>query len=85
MARFRPKAQIVGLSHNEATVQQLSLSWGTHPILVDDRGSNDEMVAQAVLVARQTGHVRSGELVAVLAGADNRSRSANVLRLERLP
>jgi pyruvate kinase len=85
MARFRPKAQIVGLSHNEATVQQLSLSWGTHPILVDDRGSNDEMVAQAVRVACQTGHVRSGELVAVLAGADNRSRSANVLRLERVP
>ena len=85
MARFRPKAQILGLSHNEATVQQLSLSWGTLPILVDDRGSNDEMVAQAVRVACQTGHIRSGELVAVLAGADNQSRSANVLRLERVP
>ena len=85
MARFRPQAQIIGLSHNLATVQQLTLSWGTLPILVDDRGSNDEMVAQAVRVARETGHVRSGELVAVLAGADNRSRSANVLRLERVP
>jgi pyruvate kinase len=85
MARFRPKAQILGLSHDPATVQQITLSWGTVPLLVDDRGSNDEMVAQAVRVARETGHVRSGELVAVLAGADNRSRSANVLRLERVP
>ena len=28
MARFRPRAQILGLSHNLATVQQLTLSWG---------------------------------------------------------
>jgi pyruvate kinase len=85
MARFRPKARIIGLSHDPATIQQITLSWGVHPILVADRGSNDEMVAQALRVARDTGHVRSGELVAVLAGADNRSRSANVLRLERIP
>lgn len=85
MARFRPKARIIGLTHNVGTVQQLSLSWGTTPVLVEDRGSNDEMVTQAVRVARDQGYVRSGELVAVLAGADNRSRSANVLRLERVP
>ena len=49
-------------------------------------GSNDEMVRQAVTMARdQRDFARSGEIVAVLAGADNRSRSANVLRLERIP
>ncbi len=85
MARFRPQARIIGLSHNERTVQQLTMSWGTTPVLVKDRGSNDEMVRQAVEVARDRDFVRSGEIVAVLAGADNRSRSANVLRLERVP
>ncbi len=84
MARFRPQAQVLGMSHNPATVGQLTLSWGTMPLLVEDRGSNDEMVRQAVRVARETGRVRHGELVAVLAGSDNRSRSANVLRLERV-
>ncbi len=85
MARFRPQARIIGMSHNERTTQQLTLSWGTTPVLVKDRGSNDEMVRQAVTVARERDYVRSGEIVAVLAGADNRSRSANVLRLERVP
>ena len=85
MARFRPQAQILGLSHNSKTVQQLTLSWGTLPVLVTDQGSNDDMVTQAVRVAREAGHVSSGDLVAVLAGSDNRSRSANVLRLERVP
>ena len=85
MARFRPQARIIGLSHNERTVQQLTMSWGTTPVLVEDRGSNDDMVRQAVQVARDRDFARSGEIVAVLAGADNRSRSANVLRLERVP
>ena len=85
MARFRPRARIIGLSHNPRTVQQLTLSWGTTPVLVDDKGSNDEMVAQALAVAKDLGYVQSGETVAVLAGVDNRSRSANVLRLERVP
>ena len=85
MARFRPRAHIIGLSHNERTVQQLTLSWGTTPIRVKDKGSNEEMVRQAVAVALDQGFARSGETVAVLAGADNRSRSSNVLRLERVP
>ena len=85
MARFRPQARIIGMSHNERTVQQLTLSWGTTPVLVTDKGSNDEMVRQAVEMARDRDFVRSGEVVGVLAGADNRSRSANVLRLERVP
>ena len=85
MARFRPQARIIGLSHNERTLHQLTLSWGTTPVLVTDKGSNDEMVRQAVEMARDRDFVRSGEVVAVLAGADNRSRSANVLRLERVP
>ena len=85
MARFRPQARIIGMSHNERTVQQLTMSWGTTAVLVKDRGSNDEMVRQAVQVARDRDFARSGEVVAVLAGSDNRSRSANVLRLERVP
>ena len=85
MARFRPQARIIGMSHNERTVQQLTMSWGTTPLLVEDKGSNDEMVRQAVAMARDRDFVRSGEIVAVLAGADNQSRSANVLRLERVP
>ena len=84
MARFRPRARIIGLSHNERTVQQLTLSWGITPVLVDDKGSNDEMVRQALEVACDRGYIKQGETVAVLAGADNRSPSSNVLRLERV-
>lgn len=85
IARFRPEAQILGFSVNEATVQQLTLSWGTTPMLIAERDSNEEMVKEAIRHAKAEGHIRSGESVAVLAGSDSRSRSTNVLRIERVP
>jgi len=85
MARFRPRARILGLSSTPATVQQLTLSWGTKPINFSLKASNEDMVHEAIRVATECGEVHPGELVAVLAGSDSRSRSANVLRLERVP
>ncbi len=85
MARFRPEANILGFSVSEATVQQLTLSWGTTPLLMESGGSNEAMVTDAIRLAKAGGYVRAGELVGVLAGSDSRSRSTNVLRLERVP
>ena len=85
MARFRPSARILGFSHNPRTVEQLTLSWGTTPIQLDTEGTNEEMVRRSLDLAREAGHVRSGELVAVLAGTSITARATNVLRLEYVP
>lgn len=85
MARFRPEANILGFSFNEATVQQLTLSWGTTPMLMGKGGTNEEMVAEAMRLAKSAGHIRPGELVGVLAGSDSRAQATNVLRIERVP
>ena len=85
MARFRPEANILGFSTSEATVQQLTLSWGTTPMLMSKGGSNEEMVAEALTLAKGAGLVRAGELVGVLAGVDSRAQATNVLRIERVP
>jgi pyruvate kinase len=85
IARFRPNARILGFSHNPRTIGQLTMSWGTTPILLDKEGSNEDMVKRALQLARDAGYVRPGELVAVLAGSSISSRSTNVLRLEQVP
>jgi pyruvate kinase len=86
MSRFRPHAQILGMSHDPRTVQQLAMSWGTIPMhMPDDAHDETERVARAMELARDSGHVRSGELVAVLAGVSTRARSTNTMRLERVP
>lgn len=85
MARFRPAARIIGLSSDERTVGQLTLSWGTEPIHLPEEGNLDDRVNAALEVARNRGAVAAGELVGVLAGTDVRSRSTNALRIERVP
>ncbi|MFN0028923.1 MAG: pyruvate kinase [Acidimicrobiales bacterium] len=81
MARFRPDAKILGFSPDERTINQLTLSWGATPLPLTQFASNEEMVQEAVAVAKTQGHIRSGDMVAVLAGTDARSRATDVLRV----
>ncbi len=81
MARFRPQTAILGFSTLRRTVQQLTLSWGVTPIVASDIGSYENRVVEAVDLAKQAGHVASGDLVAVLAGM---TEATDVLRLVRV-
>jgi len=53
-------------------------------MLMQQGGSNEEMVLEAIRLAKESGLVRAGELVGVLAGNDSRSQATNVLRIERV-
>jgi pyruvate kinase len=84
-ARFRPKAPILGMSANPRTVQQLTLSWGVHPLLIEPEWSYEYRVNRAIEHAKQAGLVRPGGLVVVLAGISGDSRATDVLRCLRVP
>lgn len=85
MARFRPKARILGFSPDERTVRQLTMSWGATPLYMEQSGGNEALVRSAVRAARDSGELRSGDTVVVLAGSDDRARATDVLRLVRVP
>lgn len=86
IARFRPQMPILGFSPNDRTVRQLTLSWGTTPLAGPTNVDSLEMMQTLVVSARDQGYVRSGDLVAVLAGAGSgRSRATDLLRLVRVP
>lgn len=85
IARFRPQTKILGFSADERTVRQLTLSWGATPIALDPHGDPADQVELAIESARALGHIRSGDTVAVLAGAHGRSRATDQLRLVRVP
>jgi len=87
IARFRPQAQILGFSSDPRTIRQLTLSWGSTPILMPSAGntSNKDMVDSAVAEARTRGLVRRGDIVAVLAGSHGQSPATDVLRVVRVP
>ena len=85
IARFRPTSPILGFSPNERTVQQLSLSWGATPIESPPRTTSEDMVSDALLLAREGGYVRSGDIVVVLAGTTTESMATDTLRVTRVP
>lgn len=85
IARFRPRMPIIGFSPQQRTARQLTLSWGTVPVHVHHHVDNLATMDELIVAARDGGHVRTGDVVAVLAGAGGTSRSTDVLRLARVP
>jgi pyruvate kinase len=87
IARFRPRAQILGFSTNERTVRQLTMSWGAEPHLLDSAEDDpDGQLAGAIEHAVQSGAVRSGDLVVLLFGSGEfQGRAADTVRLLRIP
>lgn len=83
IARFRPKMPIIGFSPRSRTVRQLTLSWGTVPVQASGHVDSIETMDEMILAAREAGHVRSGDVVAVLAGTGG--RSTDMLRLAEVP
>lgn len=84
MARFRPRANILGFTTDPRTFRQLTSSWGTVPMAFDSHGSYEERVAEATQQAKVAGHVQPGDLVGVLAGIDTSSGATDVFRLIRV-
>jgi pyruvate kinase len=86
MARFRPAMPIVAFSPDPRTVRQLTLSWGAIPLQATASVHSLDLMDDLIVAARDEGHVQSGQLVAVLAGAGDESVPAtDVLRLSRVP
>jgi pyruvate kinase len=83
MARFRPEAQLIAVSHDPGVVRALSLSWGVTALALDRFGTTDELVWHAVERVVQSGMVSNGQTVLVLAGAPDRPSGAatDVLRI----
>ena len=81
IARYRPTTPILGFTPDERVRRQLSVSWGATPMTLSGFADNEAMVREAVQTARTEGHVRPGDVVVVLAGADGRSSTTDVLRV----
>ncbi len=86
MARFRPRARLLGLSPSQRTVNALTLSWGVESLTIDYFPSTDDIVWHAVERAVNEGFVVAGDVVVVLAGSPGRSATtaADVLRIVRV-
>jgi pyruvate kinase len=85
ISRFRPSCMLLGVTPSEVTARQLALAWGVTPLCVSDLATTDDIVWCAVEAAVKEGHVRAGDVVAVLAGNPNEEEpTTDELRLVAL-
>ncbi len=85
IARFRPEAPILGFSPEERTVRQLTMSWGATPIKIDRIDDNVTTVHKVLDLAKSLGHLRTGDVVAVLGGSSATIGATDTLRMVRCP
>lgn len=87
IARFRPRARIIGFSPNQRTVNQLTLSWGTTPYLLETGGTDEaENAKRAIESARAHGEISSGDLVVIAGGSSlYDGRVTDNVRIIRVP
>jgi pyruvate kinase len=81
----RPRRPVLALSPLQATRQELALSWGCIPLPMESVDAADEMVAAALRVAREAGHVKPGDDVIITAGLPlNTPGTTNVIKVARV-
>ncbi len=68
VARYRPQAAIVAVTPRAKTQRRCQLYWGVHPILGPSTRNSDEMVANAISLALDSGIVKQGDLTVITAG-----------------
>lgn len=85
VARLRPRRPIVAVTHSPVTWRQLSLTWGVRPVLVEQVGDLDSLVARGVRAAVALGVARAGDQVVVTAGVPiGRPGTTNLLKVVRV-
>jgi pyruvate kinase len=83
VARLRPRRQIVGLSHHQISVQQMSLEWGVVPVLMVQTENVEDLWTRAIESALGSGVIESGDRIVTTAGtAVNLPGSTNVIKVD---
>lgn len=85
-ARVRPAAPIAALTPSPSVARQLTLVWGTFPIITAPADGVRTMVAMACETVAARGFAHSGDIIAIAAGMPfGVAGSTNLLRIEQLP
>ena len=83
MASFRPAVPLIAVTPSPMVQRQLTLFWGTYPLLTKRLSNTDEVVTDAINVAQAKGFLREGDTVVLTAGVVGNVRSATNLMMVR--
>lgn len=68
ISRYRPQVPIVACTMSQKVYQQLAMSWGVIPCLIDKMDNIDSLFDKAIDIAAIEGIVNPGDKVVLTAG-----------------
>lgn len=68
VSKFRPKANIIGLSPNESTLRKMQIYWGVTPVKTDEVSSTDTLLELAVDKVKKNEYAQQGDAIVFTAG-----------------
>ena len=68
LSKYRPQQPIIACVMREQVQRQLSLSWGSTPLMMSLAHSTDELIEMSTALAKENGYLHNGELAVVTAG-----------------
>lgn len=68
VSKFKPQSRILGLSQSDNTLRKMQLYWGVVPVKVTEHSSTDELLEEAVGIAKKAEFARQGDLIILTAG-----------------
>ncbi|EUJ40345.1 pyruvate kinase [Brochothrix campestris FSL F6-1037] len=87
ISKFRPKAPILALTFDPKTYNNLAISWGVYPKLVEAPSNTDELFELADKEAVASGLVEKDDLVIVTAGivgSNGEAGTTNLLKISKI-
>lgn len=85
VSRFRSPVDIIGLSVNEKTFHQLSLSWGVLPVMCEVYPSLEVLFYTAKNMAKDALHLKKGDKIVITGGSrTGESGTTNTIRIETI-
>ena len=84
VSRFRPSADILGLTTDKKTYYTLALSWGVTPALVDVYDSTDVMFYSAKLKLKEVLKLEPGDIAVITGGTSTASGNTNLIKVDTI-
>lgn len=68
ISRFRPKAPIIAITHDNSTYNKLALTWGVVPVIVKEQKTIDDMLKTANQIVKNLKLANEGDKIIVTLG-----------------
>lgn len=87
LSKWRPSAQIIGLSPSASAVRQMQIYWGVRPFQAKRAESTDVLIESSLDLLKSKGMLKDGDLAVVTAGVVTRANrhepatNTNIMRV----